>query len=122
MQESAEEKAELRISRMLAETKGNRWTLDRLGRLAAIGDAIGASPVLSATAMSAYLQSPEDWNFGLQQKTLICRAYGLPEEALNSPLTVGELLDSLGERDYVRKAKAELGVHRPSSHSDSDST
>jgi hypothetical protein len=27
-------------------------------------------------------------------------------------ITVGDLLDSLGERDYVRKAKAELRARR----------
>ena len=37
-------------------------------------------------------------------------------------ITVGELLDSLGERDYVRKAKAELGVHRAPARSNVDST
>ena len=33
---------------------------------------------------------------------------------LDRSVTVGDLLDSLDERDYIRKAKAELGVRSPS--------
>jgi tetratricopeptide (TPR) repeat protein len=36
-------------------------------------------------------------------------------------ITVGDLLDSLGERDYVRKAKAELGVDRSGARPGADS-
>lgn len=36
--------------------------------------------------------------------------------------TVGDLLDSLGERDYVRKAKAELGAQQAAAARDDDST
>ncbi len=90
-----------RVAALLASTRGRRWVHDRVGRLAATGYDVGADPPDIVEAIEEYLKIPEDWNFGLQQKKLLCRAWELPDEAVNSPLTVGDVIEFTGNLQGV---------------------
>lgn len=85
--------AELVFAKLIAAANNRPWVQERLGRLAALGDDLGASMNDIIDVMREYLRAPEDWNFGLQHKRLLCKAWELPEEAVNSPLTVGDLIE-----------------------------
>ena len=94
-------KANDRVLALLASTIGRGWIHDRAQRLAATGDDVGADPWDIVEAIEEYLKTPEDWNFALQEKKLLCKAWGLPEEAVNSPLTVGDVIELTGNLQGV---------------------
>lgn len=64
-----------------------------MSQLIAIGKDLGADEVTILRALEEYLKEPEDWNFAYQQKKLACEALDLPERAVNSPFTVGDLVE-----------------------------
>lgn len=82
----------------------------RVAELIAIGKEIGADAGLITSAVEAYLEEAADWNFALQQKRLLCRAWGLPEAAVNSPLTTGDILDLVGNLHTVANEKEAMAV------------
>jgi len=54
LQENSELAAEDRITAAFYKAKDRPWVLDRLGKLAAAGDDLGASPEDTASAIEAY--------------------------------------------------------------------
>jgi len=98
---SLEERAEREISGMMAAAMQRPKILKRLGQLVTLGNTMTVAPTEVLDVMRAWQARPDDPNFERQQKRLLAKAWDLPEAAVNSSLTAGELVEFGGNLQGV---------------------